>query len=97
MRRNLTKARDTARLMEEIADEKLGHAAVVRIYQQVRMRYELLLATTIPDRWQLIRMFFRALPGMRTGHEGAKIFVRVGLALVLGPERCHRIIENLKS
>ena len=97
LRRNLKKSRDTIRLIEEIIDKKDGDAAVARTYRQVRKRYDLHLRSTLPGRAGLTVYLLRAVPGIRADRESMKVIMRVGLVLLLGPERVHRIVEGLKN
>lgn len=97
LRRNLTKSRDTFRLIEEIIAEKRGGAAVSQKYRQVSLRYDLRLASTLPGRRRLAGHLLRAVPAIRADSEGMKVILRVGLVLLFGPERAHRLVERLKS
>jgi glycosyltransferase involved in cell wall biosynthesis len=97
LRRNLTKSRDTIRLIEEIIGEKRGSAAVAQTYRQVRMRYDLRLASTLPGRRRLVGHLLRAALKIPTDRESIKVILRVILVLLFGPERAHELVERLKS
>lgn len=96
LRRNLTKSRDTLRLIEEIIIAKHGDVATLRHNRKVRLNYELLLSTTRPGRKQLVMSLFRSLHIFRADYKSAKLVLRVVLALLLGPVRAHSAIERLK-
>jgi glycosyltransferase involved in cell wall biosynthesis len=97
LRRNLRKSRDTFRLIEEIIAAKRGGAAATQNYRNVLMRYDLRLASTLPGRRRLAGQLLRAAPAIRADSNGMKIILRVGLVLLFGPERAHRLVERLKS
>jgi glycosyltransferase involved in cell wall biosynthesis len=97
LRRNLRKSRDTFRLIEELISEKGGSVGCARTYRQVRMSYDLRLAITEPGRMRLARRVFLALPGIRANRESVQLILRVALALLLGPEGAHRVIERQKT
>tara|TARA_R100001132_G_C3272065_1_gene94157 strand:+ start:2561 stop:3556 length:996 start_codon:yes stop_codon:yes gene_type:complete len=94
LRRNLRKSRDTFRLIEEMISARRGNAAVARTYRQVRLRYDLRLACTEPKRAHLARRFLQAMPVIRADRESLHLILRVGLALILGPEGAHRAIRR---
>lgn len=97
LRRNLTKARDTMRLIEEIIVAKHGSAATARHYRRARAQYEIMLASTLVNRKHLALLVLRSLRQFSTDARSIKIAIRVALALLLGPERAHSAIERMKS
>lgn len=97
LRRNLTKARDTMRLIEEIIVAKHGGASAARHYQRARVQYEILLASTLDNRKHLAFLLLRSLPQISADARSIKIAIRVAMALLLGPEGAHRALERTKS
>ena len=97
LRRNLTKSRDTMRLIEEIIFARNGGPEIARHYRRFRVYYELLLATTLENRKQLVILLIQSIPQLRIDFQSAKIVFRVVLALFLGPRRAHSAIESWKS
>lgn len=96
-RRNLTKSRDTMRLIEAVVIAKNGSAATARHYRQVRVHYELLLSTTIANRKHLAILLLQSVPQLSADVRSIKVALRIGLALLLGPKRAHSVIERFKS
>ena len=97
LRRNLTKSRDTFRLIEEIIAEMRGSKTVARTYRQVRVRYDLRLASTLSGRGRLLSQFLRAVPWIRPNRENRNLLLVVGLAFLFGPGRAHQIVESRKN
>ena len=97
LRRNLQKSRDTFRLIEEMVVENGGTAAQIRTYRHVRMRYELLLACAQGSRPRLLGVLLRNAAAIRPDRDGLKLLTRVGLALLVGAEGAHRVIERQKA
>jgi len=97
LRRNLTKSRDTMRLIEEMTFAKAGSSEIARHYRQFRVQYELLLASTLANRKRLAILLFQSIPQLRPDFSSVKIVLRVVLTLFLGPQRAHSAIERCKG
>lgn len=97
LRRNLIKARDTMRLVEEIIVAKHGGAATARHYRRARVQYEILLGSTLANRKHLAFLVLRSLPQFSADARSIKIAIRVAMALLVGPEGAHRVLERMKS
>lgn len=96
LRRNLRKSRDTMRLIEEIIVAKGGDRKIAIRYRQIRVAYELLLATTLAKRSYIAVCFLKSILQIRADLSGVKVVLRVVLALLLGSRLAHSVIESLK-
>lgn len=97
LQRNRRKALDTIRLIEEIMIEKSAEKKYIETTQWNRMHYALLLASTEGSRRELLFSIFRNVSAVKLNLIGLKTIIKVGLALFLGPEKAHFIIESFKG
>ncbi len=97
LRRNLGKALETMRLIEEIMTYHGAPGLNQKSAQRVRMSYELLLAATRDARFSLLGTMLRNGAAIERNRDGFKVLVKAGLSLCLGARRSHGIFENFKQ